>query len=68
LRKTIANGETVSTGDKMRFADSLRIAQGRSRLLLWLRRGFDMVVIGVMALALVETISYLTDLTRVLLG
>jgi hypothetical protein len=52
----------------MRFAEPFRPAQRKSRLLLWLRRCFDMMVIGVMVLALVETISYLTDLTRGLTG
>ncbi len=51
----------------MRIADSFRPIQ-KSRFMLWLRRGFDVMVIGVMALALLETISYLSNLTHVLAG
>jgi hypothetical protein len=52
----------------MRLAESFRPAQRKSKLLLWLRRGFDIMVVGVMVLALIETISYLTDLGRGLTG
>ena len=34
----------------------------RPGLLTWLRRGFDMVVIGAMALAAIETIAFLRGL------
>lgn len=52
----------------MRLAESFRPGQAKSRVLLWLRRGFDIMVVGVMVLALVETISYLTDLSRGIVG
>jgi hypothetical protein len=52
----------------MRIADSGRAGWTRSRLLLWLRRAFDIMVVGVMVLALLETISFLTGLTRGLVG
>lgn len=53
----------------MRLANSFQPAQRKSnRLLLWLRRGFDLMVVGVMVLALIETISYLTDLSRGVIG
>lgn len=45
----------------------MRIAQPyrpMNKLLLWLRRAFDVMVVGVMALALLETIRYLTGLSR----
>lgn len=45
----------------MRIAETLRPS---GRLLLWLRRAFDVMVVGVMALALLETIRYLTGLSR----
>jgi hypothetical protein len=31
----------------------------RSSLLVWMRRGFDMIVVGAMVLAAAETISFL---------
>ena len=52
----------------MRLAESFQPVQRKSRLLLWLRRGFDIMVVGVMVLALIETISYLTGLSRGLVG
>ena len=52
----------------MRLAEPFRPAQRKSKLLLWLRRVFDIMVVGVMVLALIETISYLTDLSRGLVG
>lgn len=52
----------------MRLAEPFRPALFKGRLWLWLRRGFDMMVIGAMVLALVETLSFLTDLTRGLPG
>lgn len=52
----------------MRLAEPFQPAQRKNRLLVWLRRGFDMLVVGVMVLALIETISYLTDLGRGLVG
>jgi hypothetical protein len=47
----------------MRIAETIR---PWGRLLLWARRAFDVMVVGVMALALLETIRYLTGLTRLL--
>lgn len=52
----------------MRLAEPFRPTLLKGKLLLWIRRGFDIMVIGVMVLALVETISYLTDLTRGVVG
>lgn len=52
----------------MRLAETFQPVLLKGKLLLWLRRGFDIMVIGAMVLALVETISYLTDLTRVVAG
>jgi len=44
------------------FVDSEVEAPRRSSLLIWLRRGFDMVVIGAMAMAAIETIAFLRGL------
>lgn len=52
----------------MRLVESFQPAQRKNRLLVWLRRGFDMLVVGAMVLALIETVSYLTDLGRGLVG
>lgn len=45
----------------MRIAENFR---PMSKVMLWLRRAFDVMVVGAMALALLETVRYLTGLTR----
>lgn len=52
----------------MRYAEPVGTAGLKGKLLLWLRRGFDIMVVGAMVLALLETVSYLTGLTRGLVG
>lgn len=46
------------------FADADVEAPRRSLLLLWARRVFDMVVIGALLLAAIETVSFLRALVR----
>jgi hypothetical protein len=48
----------------MRFTFAEPVAQipRRHSLLIWLRRAFDMVVIGAMFFALIETVSFLRGL------
>ncbi|MFN3515085.1 MAG: hypothetical protein ACK41C_18735 [Phenylobacterium sp.] len=44
--------------------DSFHSHDSKGRLFRWLRRGLDILAVGVLALALIETISFLTSLTR----
>ncbi|HEY9236477.1 MULTISPECIES: hypothetical protein [Phenylobacterium] len=48
----------------MRFTFAAPTAQAprRHSLMIWLRRAFDMVVIGAMLFALMETVSFLRGL------
>jgi hypothetical protein len=47
---------------RITLAETEAEAPRRAGPMTWLRRGFDMVVIGAMVLALVETISFLRGL------
>lgn len=44
------------------FAQPAAEAPRRHSLTMWLRRAFDMVVIGAMLFALIETVSFLRGL------
>jgi hypothetical protein len=47
----------------MRFTFAEQVQpQRRGSLLVWMRRAFDMVVVGAMVLAAAETVSFLRDL------
>ena len=56
-----ARRRSVPAEDKMRFtfADTGVSAPRRSLVLLWARRAFDMIVIGAMVYAAVETVAFL---------
>ena len=45
------------------FADTGVSAPRRSLVLLWARRAFDMIVIGAMVYAAVETVAFLRGVT-----
>ena len=58
-------GQDVPTEDTMRFtfADEAPVVR-RNPMLVWARRVFDLVVIGAVLAAAVETIVFLSDMTR----
>ena len=58
------SGQIVPAEDNMRFtfADSPVELPRRNVVLVWARRGFDMIVIGAMVYAAAETLAFLRAL------